>query len=138
MKNISIIKAEYVCDYKVRLTFNDEKVNVVDFEYYVMKQKNPDYQKYKKLNEFKKFKIEEDNIVWGKNWDLCFHIHKLYDNTLTKIKNCGRKPVADKKVCVRLYVLQSVIDAKGGMEAVQENATKFVNSKNEKIGNKNT
>lgn len=84
MKNILIVKAEYVCDYKVKLTFNDNKINVIDFEVPVMEQKNPDYQKYKKITEFKKFKIENGNIVWGKNWDLIFHIHKLYNNTLTK------------------------------------------------------
>lgn len=127
MKNISVIKAEYVEDYKVRLTFNDGKVNVVDFEYQVFRQQNPDYQKYRDINEFKKFKIDMGNIVWGKDWDLIFHIHELYNNSLDKRRNCGRKPISDKKVCVRLYIRESVINDSGGLSQVSEKATEYVN-----------
>jgi len=42
-------------------------------------------------------------------------------------KKGGRKPIADKKVLLRLYILQSVVDSHGGTEIAQEKCTKFLN-----------
>lgn len=33
----------------------------------------------KQLSNFKKFKIEKGNIVWGEDWDLIFPIEQLYN-----------------------------------------------------------
>jgi len=38
----------------------------------------------------------------------------------------GRKPVEDKKVTVNLFIRQSVLDEKGGKEAVQKSCYEFL------------
>lgn len=40
--------------------------------------------------------------------------------TKKKKSNAGRKPLADKKIQVRLFINQSKIDARGGMEAMKK------------------
>jgi hypothetical protein len=82
MKNgIKIVEAIYIKDYIIKLTFNDGKINNVDFKEEVMAQKVPEYKKYQHIKEFKRFKIESGNLVWGKNWDLIFPLYKLYENS---------------------------------------------------------
>ncbi len=44
------------------------------------------------------------------------------------LKKSGRKPIADKKELIRLYILQSVIDANGGVENCQERCTALLNN----------
>jgi hypothetical protein len=38
----------------------------------------------------------------------------------------GRKPVEDKKVVVNLFIRQSLLDAKGGKEAIQSQCYEFL------------
>ena len=38
------------------------------------------------LNEWRKFKIERNNLVWGKNWDLEFDLWKLYQGKSPLLK----------------------------------------------------
>ncbi len=47
----------------------------------------------------------------------------------TKNKKPGRKTLPDKKVTLRLYVLQSVVADHGGVENAQDKATKYLNRK---------
>ena len=78
MKLISIIKAEYAGDLSVKIVFNDNTTNVVDVGTFIKKHPHPQYNKYLDENNFKKFKIDMGNIVWGNNWDLIFPIEQLY------------------------------------------------------------
>lgn len=82
MNPLSIIKAEYIGGYKVKLFFNDKKTRVVDFGHFLSKNNHPQYDKYKKETLFKKYKIVNGNIVWGKDWDLIFPIYDLYKGTI--------------------------------------------------------
>ena len=43
---------------------------------------HPQFNKYKKINNFKKFKIENGNVVWGKDWDMIFPVFDLYNGLL--------------------------------------------------------
>lgn len=121
---IRIISAKYIEGYKIELTFNDGKVNIIDFEKQIMAQKVPEYAAYQNINEFKKFKIDDGNIVWGEDWDLIFELHRLYENTLDV--RSGRKKVADKKAVLRLYIPQSIINAHGGQELAQRKASEYL------------
>ncbi len=79
---MKVINATYLNDYKVELLFDDKKNQLIDL--LSVLQSNPVCKKYLDLIEFKKFKIEDGNIVWGKNWDMIFTIESLYYNTLNK------------------------------------------------------
>ena len=82
MKTFRITKAKYNGEHKVELTFNDAEKRIVDFGIFLKKRPHPQYDKYNKLENFKKFKIENGNIVWGKNWDMIFPTEQLYSGKI--------------------------------------------------------
>ncbi len=86
MKEISIVKAEYIEEYKIELTFNDGKKNVIDFDPLFKKYLQPQYSKYLKKQYFIKFKIDNGMLVWGRDWDVIFSTDMLY-----KIKSKPQK-----------------------------------------------
>ena len=51
-------------------------------------------------------------------------------NTKSKVigkkSPAGRKPIEDKKVTINLFIRQSVLDEKGGKEAVQKSCYEFL------------
>ena len=74
---LEIKKAEYVSAYKIQLTFNDGKIQVVDFGPFLKKARNPDTTDYRNLSRFKTFKILEGDLVWG-DYQMIFPIIDLY------------------------------------------------------------
>ncbi len=130
-RGITINSAEYIDGYKIKITFSDGKVNIFDYESIVMNDHEESIP-YRDIKKFKKFNIINENtdIAWGENWDMILPIHTLY--TKTKIAHAGRKPKADKKVLLRLYIPQSIVDSNGGIKATQIKATNFLNHKTEK------
>jgi hypothetical protein len=75
-----VTSAKYIDDYKVELIFDDKRINVINFLPVI--KSNPVCKKYLDVTEFKKFKLDHGNIVWGKNWDMIFTIESLYHNKL--------------------------------------------------------
>ncbi len=80
---LEIVQAEYVSGYKIRLTFNDEMVRVMDFEPFLRRAMNPDITKYRQLRNFKKFHLHYGDLMWG-DFDMIFPIMDLYRGTLFK------------------------------------------------------
>ena len=78
---ISILEGIYVEDYKIKLIFNDNKVQLIDFSLFLNTSLNPLIRKYLNLNEFKKFKIVDGDLQWN-DYDLCFSIADLYENNI--------------------------------------------------------
>ena len=76
---ITIEKAEYVGDYRIRLVFNDETVQTIDFENFILSSNNPHIAKYSDLAIFKNFSITDGDLEWN-DYDLCFSIADLYEN----------------------------------------------------------
>ena len=79
---MKIVKAEYAGDHKVKLFFSDKKQRTVDFGEFILSSSYSVFNQYKDLKKFKKFKIENGNIVWGKNWDLIFPLEQLYEGQI--------------------------------------------------------
>jgi len=77
-RQIYIEKANYIDDYTVELNFNDGAVRNIDFGYFLKTRPHPQHNKYLKYSNFRKFKIDRGNIVWGKNRDLEFDLYPLY------------------------------------------------------------
>ncbi|MCX6263909.1 MAG: DUF2442 domain-containing protein [Bacteroidetes bacterium] len=80
LNSMKILSANYIDDYKVQLIFDDKKKNVINF--LPVLKKNSVCKKYLDITKFKKFKLDQGYIVWGKNWDMIFTIESLYNNTL--------------------------------------------------------
>lgn len=87
MKSIKIIKAQYFQKYKLKITFNDGTQKIVDFGAFLEKHSHPQFDKYKQLKWFKKFKLENGNVVWGKDWDLIFPIDQVYKGRIADCKS---------------------------------------------------
>ncbi len=89
-----VVAARHVKDYVLEITFSDDHVSRVDFkkafDYYCKGY----YAKYKKPTEFKKFKIDEGHLVWGKDWDIIFQDQYLYE---------GHIPVPEKQRAAEWY-----------------------------------
>jgi hypothetical protein len=77
-RQIYIEKANYIDDYTVQLNFNDGVVRNIDFGYFLKTHPHPQHNKYLKYSNFRKFKVDSGNIVWGRNADLIFDTWDLY------------------------------------------------------------
>jgi hypothetical protein len=82
-QHISVVKAEYLEAYKVVIFFSDGTSGMVDFEKFLNDNPHPCWNKYKLITNFKKFRIEAGNLVWGKDWDLIFPVAALYHGDLS-------------------------------------------------------
>ena len=78
MKKLSITKAEDLGNLSVSLTFSDDTVQILDIGDFIRRHPHPQYNKYLDPRYFRRFAIEDGNIVWGKNWDLIFPVEQLY------------------------------------------------------------
>lgn len=77
-----VTHAEYAGDIKLNISFSDGTSRIVDFKPFLLSHPHPQYNRYTKPENFKKFSIEFGNVVWGKNWDLIFPIEQLYSGKL--------------------------------------------------------
>ncbi len=73
---MKIVSAKHIKDYEVELTFSNGKVKIIDFS--GKKFGRWFLGKWSKPENFVKFKIDKGNIVWGKDWDVIFHVEDLY------------------------------------------------------------
>jgi hypothetical protein len=82
-ENLSIDSAEHISDFKIKLQFNDHKETIVDFAEFLNSSRNPSITKYLKTSNFKKYRIENGDLIWG-DFELIFPIKDLYDNNIFK------------------------------------------------------
>ena len=87
MKPISIKSAKYIESFKLEIILNDGVVSMVDFGDFLLTHNHPQYNKYKKEENFKRFKIENGNVIWGKDWDMIFPLYDLYKGKINYRQN---------------------------------------------------
>lgn len=80
---LEVTEAKYVSGYKLLLTFNDGAVRVVDFGPFLAKARNPDTTDYRDLKKFKRFHIQDGDLIWG-DYQMIFPIMDLYHGTILK------------------------------------------------------
>lgn len=80
---ISIKKAEYIKEYKIRLLFSDGKERIIDFKNFLKHTKNPMTKTYLDLNKLKNFRIKYGDLIWG-DYELCFPLADLYEDNISK------------------------------------------------------
>jgi len=78
MKAIRIIQAKATGNLSVKLVFNDKSRQCIDVGEFIKAHPHPQYNKYLDEEEFKKFSIDDGNIVWGEDWDLIFPVEQLH------------------------------------------------------------
>jgi len=83
MKTISVKEARFLHDYVLLITFTNGVVRNVDFSNFLHAPSTPSYLKaYSDEANFKNFKVENGNVVWGRDWDLIFPIPELYSGKI--------------------------------------------------------
>ena len=78
---ISIVKTEYIADYKIKFVFSDETEKQIDFSDFLQQARNPMIRKYLDLSLFKSYSIEYGDIVWN-DYELCFPIWDLWNGRI--------------------------------------------------------
>ena len=84
MERLYITKAENAGNLTISLTFSDNTTQIVDVGDYIRRHPHPQYNKYLDPRKFKRFTLENGNIVWGKSWDLIFPVEQLHSGKLTQ------------------------------------------------------
>lgn len=74
---VSIDKAVYLDEYKIKFDFSDGVSQTIDFKGFLENAKNPMTKKYMDKDKFKDFTIEYGDIVWN-DYELCFPIWDLH------------------------------------------------------------
>jgi len=82
MNNITVTNAKYIEGYKIKILFSDSTSRIIDFGVFLKENSHPQWDKYNDIKYFKKFKIENGNLVWGRDWDIIFPVHNLYIGNL--------------------------------------------------------
>jgi hypothetical protein len=67
---LCVIDATYLGNYKIALMFNNKSTGVVNLHDVVFNDDRAPFSKLQDKNEFKKFKIEHDTLVWESGLDL--------------------------------------------------------------------
>ena len=78
---ISITSAEYVQDYKIKLSFSDGIERTIDFSEFLKNAKNPMTIKYRNEQLFKNFTIEYGDIIWN-DYEMCFPVWNLHEGKI--------------------------------------------------------
>ena len=78
---ISILKAEYAGDYKIKFSFSDGVVRLIDFSDFLTNARNPMTRKYLDKQLFANFSIEYGDITWN-DYEMCFPIWDLHQGKI--------------------------------------------------------
>ena len=78
---ISILKTEYLGEYKIKIIFSDNTIQTIDFKEFLTSSRNPMTRKYLDTKLFQKFTIEYGDISWN-DYELCFPIWDLHEGTI--------------------------------------------------------
>jgi len=66
--------------YKILILFSNNRMKTIDFAPAIQKYAKGGFAIYAEKARFKKFNIENGNIVWGENWDLIFPVADIFDS----------------------------------------------------------
>ena len=66
---LSVISAEYVGDYRIKVKFDDSTSGIADFRQKVSTDHRPIIRELFDLKKFKAFTVEADTIVWDNGVD---------------------------------------------------------------------
>jgi len=78
---ISINKADYVGEYKIKFLFSDGIERIIDFSDFLKNAKNPMTRKYLDKKLFKNYSIDFGDIIWN-DYEMCFPIWNLHEGKI--------------------------------------------------------
>ncbi len=78
-QKLSIIKAEYLCGYKILISFSNGRQRVIDFQPLFLRYVKGEYREFFEIGNFKDFVVRDKNISWGNNEDIIFPVAFLFN-----------------------------------------------------------
>jgi hypothetical protein len=72
-----IKEADYIEDYKISVTFNDDESGIIDLKEVIFNDKRPIFKELVDIAKFRQFEVDFDTIVWRNGLDLAPEF--LYD-----------------------------------------------------------
>ncbi len=66
---LHVTKADYIDEFKIKISFNDGLEKIVDLRSYISSKKHPFFQSLKQVDEFKKFHVHK-TLVWDNGADI--------------------------------------------------------------------
>lgn len=78
---ISISKADYIEEYKIKFIFSDGVERLIDFSGFLKNAKNPMTKKYLDMELFRKYSISYGDIIWN-DYEMCFPIWDLHEGKI--------------------------------------------------------
>lgn len=78
---ISINKADYVGEYKIKFLFSDGVERLIDFSDFLKNAKNPMARKYLDKELFRNYTINYGDIIWN-DYEMCFPIWDLHEGKI--------------------------------------------------------
>ena len=78
---ISINKADYIGEYKIKFLFSDGIERQIDFSEFLNNARNPMAKRYLDTKLFKNFTIDYGDIVWN-DYEMCFPIWDLHEGKI--------------------------------------------------------
>ncbi len=78
--NIKIVEAKHIKNFRLLISFSDGTKHEVDFGPFLKNSRNPQILKYANLQKFKKFSLEDGELMWG-DFDLIFPLADLYQES---------------------------------------------------------
>lgn len=82
-KVINIVSVAHKGGYRLRLDFDDDTEQVVDFEPFLQRSTHPDIRAYLDPVRFAAYRLVHGELVWG-DYDLCFPMADLHANQIEK------------------------------------------------------
>ncbi|MEN9849449.1 MAG: hypothetical protein RL368_2189 [Pseudomonadota bacterium] len=64
-----ISNAEYVDNFKIALTFNNDKQGILDFQPFIFQDSRPIFQDLRDESYFKQFKLQSGTLCWSNELD---------------------------------------------------------------------
>lgn len=81
MKSLKITDVDHLDGFALKITFDDGKIQAVDFKPFFENTQHPEIAKYLDLKFFKQYELIDGDLVWN-DFDLVFPIWDLYTNSL--------------------------------------------------------
>lgn len=78
---ITINKADYIGEYKIKFSFSDGVERLIDFSGFLNNAKNPMTKKYLDKKLFRNYSIQYGDIIWN-DYELCFPIWDLHEGKI--------------------------------------------------------
>lgn len=66
---LHVVKAEYIADYRIKVSFNDGVTAFADFREAIQKDVRPIIRNLLDLNLFRDFKVQANTITWSNGVD---------------------------------------------------------------------